>query len=171
MNCRTPSISTSGRKSNMKISFKKYYSSRITSTQDCSGGSGSFPKEKQERGWSGAVAVGAHKLLCHLGGSAMGTLVPVTTTPPGDARGQSILAMPLSHPAPGDTHHHTGIHCAQTPACLTADLWLQKCHKILQVWFEGWFWYQHHCCPHSPSLPPTADSASVSKESLWNKYK
>lgn len=47
---------------------------------------------------------------CLLGCSAMGTLFPVTVALPGDARGQCIPAMPLSHPAPGGTHHHTGMH-------------------------------------------------------------
>lgn len=73
-------------------------------------GSGSLAKEGQEGGWRGSVPVGVTELLCLLGCSAMGILFPVTVTLPGDARGQCIPAMPLSHPAPGDTHHHTGIH-------------------------------------------------------------
>lgn len=106
----------------MKISLIKYFPAQITSAQDCSGGSGSFPKEGQERGWRGAAPVGANKLLCLLGCSAVGTLFPVTVTLPGDARGHCIPAMPLT-PCPWRcSPSHRNTHTVQTPACLTADL-------------------------------------------------
>lgn len=162
MKCRTPSISTSGSKTNMKISVIKYFPAWITSTQDSSGGSGCFPKEGQERRWREDGEGMERGCFCAVspGLQCMGALFPVTMTPPGDARAQPVPAMPL-----GILIITQDTHCSNTSL---VNSWLMTPKMSQNTAGEGRFWYQHYHCPHLPSLPPTLVSASTSKKSLWN---
>lgn len=96
----------------------------------------------------------------------------------------SSHTLPLSHLIPGDMHHCTGIHllCSNTSLINKVNSWFvppkqckeQKCHKILEVSFEGWFWYQHNLETWTtrsmllPALPPTVANGSISKALVWN---